>query len=255
MLAISNSTKAPALKVGHLDDAPWYEILLFKTRLRFRNPKATTVIPDDLYGRPTDLRPFLNTASKQDYGPQGAGKLPRSINIYHNRWAFSTRRWFARPSATLEFRLNAIALTEADEARYPDLYQPRIGSQWVTHNYLRQIAFQNQFAITKLDSGDYELHISNGNAGGALLDNNQLPIKTLSVNGNIAYHIAPSANQLDYLVPFTKTDILLFSFTLTSTTLLSHVVRRNILQQASELANSVMQTVVLEYPNRNLTSA
>lgn len=259
--ALSSNTNL-ALRAGSLAKAPWFEIWLFKTRLRFRNPKATAKVPATIYAEPPDMRPFVNTESKRDYWCAADGS-PTSAHIFSNRWSFAPRRWFAKSAAMLDFHLTAVAVKAGDKGEFPDLYQPEMGAGWLKQRYRDRIELFSQFNFTKLDSGDVEVEIDDGPKDSKKLvgsgerkalaepttEDARLLVEAINLNGHIAYRIAPTANQLDFVVPFTSSDALVFSYVLTSTEILAEQLRQPILQQASRMANEMMQTVVLEYPD------
>lgn len=242
---------AIGLKASRIEKAPWFEIRLFKTRLRFRNPKASAKAPSSLYAEPRDLRPFVNTESKRDYWD--AEGIPCHLDIYQNHWAFRKRRWYTKPSAVLNFNLSATAVMGKDRVDYPDLYQPEIGAAWVAYEHRRLMASSSQFSFAKLESGDVEVVIDdNINGEQALAEQASLPVDILSLQGHVAYRTAPAANEIEILIPFTKTDVLRFSYDITGTDVLPDVARKKILQQASQFANEMVQTISLEYPKQKL---
>lgn len=256
MLPALRTNQNLMLRTSRLTKAPWFEIWLFKTRLRFRNPKATAKVPAGIYAEPKDMRPFVNTESKKGYW--NAEGLPSSLHIYSNRWSFSSRRWFAKSKAVLDFHLEACAVMECDKTQYSDLYQSDIGREWVAQWYRNRKHFWSQFTFTKLPCGDLEVQIDDAapdpredqeKVPAVGTPDNHFPVEILDLNGHVAYRIRPNANQLDFLVPFTSEDVLVFTFMLTSTEPLEENVRQAVLQKASQFANGIMQTVSLEYPD------
>lgn len=248
MFPSKKSSSGIALKTSTVDKAPWFEIFLFQTKLRFRNPKSTAKPTQDLNGDPIDLRPFVNTASKQGYSRDLSYAYGR--DVYANAWRFCNGGFFARTAAVLHLQLVALSVTDNDIPRFTDLFEPETGSRWVNYYYQSRHAMFDEVSFVRQENDDIEIVFEGNPTGTLAAAQPSLTINILDLNGHIAYQVSPTRDQLVFFVPFTKTDSLQFIFQLRPQQKIEAEDKKHLLDEASALANSIMASIEMTYPNK-----
>jgi len=216
------------IKARTVRSSPWYKIKLFRTNLRFRNPKATHKAPKDLAGRKVDQRPFINTAAKAQYDCNE--ELGRCItNIYFSAWAIYPRKYFSRPYASVTLRLNGLGVTKGDRAVYNDLYKFETAKIWI----------KNFYSCRPSSLVDHDTALGGGEESFPILE------KTL---GDMKVYISkPFAYQLDYFIPFSSIDLLQFSFQLAAKGIQAENEKEAIMREIADFSGQVVRSVSLDH--------
>ncbi len=239
--------RSPVIK-----NASWYEILLFKTRLQFLNPKATFKLPANLDGKQIDKRPFINTLSRETYYTgDDAGRYLQSI--YSTAWGYYSMRLFSKPLATLKLELSCIAVIDSDIKSYPDLNEPAVGIEWLKSSFNRLQVFMNEISFTQLDNGSMRADLRSTEIAQAMANQMNLQPEQITIASQVAYKAQTFSNQVEFYIPFTSADMLQFSFTLLISPAASETQKMELKQHADEYIKQIINSVILEYPNKRLS--
>jgi len=226
--------KPPYLKVRAIAKAPWFEIQLFRTHLRYRNPKASHNVTKNALGQKVDLRPFLNTALKAEYDcNENLGRCV--VDIYHNAWSLYPRRFFSRPFASLSLSLRGVGVTRNDRAIYRDLYNRETAQIWLNNYYS-----SNAYGDAELPSLVNTATVQGQN------DHTKSRLTVLESFRHKAYLVTPCAGTYDYFFPFTQADMLQFSFTVDYKAPSAAQYSTEINAVAAEFIDSMLRSVSLE---------
>lgn len=248
MLPFIQSNHALAIQAEKPEKGSWYELWLFKTRLRFRSPKRRCPLPKNRFYASWDKRPFLNTEAKPRYYKNEDNYS--CVEVYSAYWPLATGRWFAKkPKVLLELDLKVFEVWEGHLAEFPDLYKEEIGRAWV--NKLYNLLSNEYGEVTLIPEGNglFEMVFNDEEPMPTVVKHKEFDIDVLSLNGNIAYRLNPAPNKMDYIVPFANGETLRFSFILIALEPLSDEETRIVLQEAADFANGIMQTLHLDYAN------
>jgi hypothetical protein len=249
MLPSLRNRRPITLQTGRVDKSPWYDIWLFKTRLRFRNPRRFGRLPKGLIYVDRDERPFLNTERKdQYYHAQGKYSL---IEIYKGYWPLGPRKWLSAPKAVLELNLRAVDVWKEQVDQFPDLYNDAIGLAWVNQLYNHFMNDPGMVTFVSQGDGLFEIVFNDEDATPVAVEERNFEIETLNANGHKAYRLNPEPHKLDFVVPFSTTEAACFSFTLKALKALSKDESAATLKAASEFAHAIMHSVRLEYPHQS----
>lgn len=185
--------KLPLIKCSPIAKAPLFEIQLFRSKLSFRNPKATAKVAKDLAGRKVDARPFLNTALKAEYDCNE--ELGRCItNVFFSAWQMQPKKFFASRIGSLNFYLNGLGVTRGDRGVYKDLYNIDTAKVWLKNFY--------SCRLSDLTTPEQERPETN----------KEFPVAIETIGENQVYLVKPRRNQIDFFVPFSAADLLQFSY-------------------------------------------
>ena len=253
MLPILSRIHAPSLAEQALQKVPWFELYLFRTLLRFRQPKPNVKI-DPAYE--TDRRPFVNTASKSMYYVDIYDETlypSKSLDFYRCLWSLYPRRWLAKPYANLGLFLDGVAVTDSCQAKYPDVRNTDCGLAYlIAYKNFYNNAFA-QFQTIKQDGSDYlELNFRSAKEVEAVSAQKKVFIEPCNINGHQTFKCAPEPNVREYFFPFTAEDFVCFQFTFNPCESFEYQDKPALLKQVNDWVDAIINTVELIYPERNL---
>ena len=233
------ATAQPRVKAASFQKAPWYDILLFRTRLRIKVPKATAGVGKDALGNTIDRRPFLNTVAKTEYDCND--RLGRCVvDIYHCAWRLYSGKLFSRSYASLSFTLRGLGVTPNERRIYRDLYQRDTASIWIQNYYSGATQqFDELPTLAPLDSEGMHDKLDAG-------EEVRCTLKEISINDIKVFFCRPFENQLDCFVPFSQADLLQFSFQVTTKSARAEKQLTALMQIAQQFASSMLKTLTLE---------
>jgi hypothetical protein len=248
MLPIFRTNHSLTIQAEQPEKGSWFELWLFKTRLRFRSPKRRGSLPENRFYASWDKRPFLNTESKpRYYKNDGRYSL---VEVYSAYWPLAAGRWFSKKTkALLELDLKIFDVADEDVAEFPDLYKEDTGRAWITKLYNLLLNECDEVTLIAEGNGLFEMVFNDDEPRPKVLKHQTFDIDVLSLNSHIAYRLNPAPNKVDYIVPFAKGETLRFSFILNALTSLSAEETNAVLQEASNFSNAIMQTLQLDYSN------
>lgn len=251
MLPVLQRIKAPALDKDAILRAPYFEILLFRTRLRFRDPPRNIEYEANLFGeKTTDKRPFVNTVSKRHYlGEEGDGILFETL--YYTGWKFFPRGWFKPAYAALHLHLVAHGVVPEDREKFPDLMQVPNALGWVRQSYQRLYQAYNEMTL-KPNGEDVELVFHDPEWAKAQAQQRDFPVEQLNINGLPVLKGRPEPNRVEFYVAFSPEDILQFSFGLEALRPLGEEEKAHFTGRASAWVDAIMQTLELVIPTHKI---
>ena len=233
-------TVQPRLKAANIQKSPWYDILLFRTRLRVKIPKATARIARDALGNIIDRRPFLNTVAKTEYDCND--RLGRCvIDIYHSAWRLYPKHMLSRSHASLSLFLRGLGVTRAERRVYRDLYQLDTASIWI-RNYYSGATHQFDELPGATPVGGKDQHNGVESDGKP-----RFSVEEISINGVKLFFCRPFKNQLDYFLPFSAADLLQFSFQITPKNARAEKQFAELIQTTQQFALSMLDTLALAH--------
>jgi hypothetical protein len=250
MLPVLQKLKAPALTNEEVSRAPYFEILLFRTRLRFKDPPRNLEYKVNLYGeKTTDKRPFVNTISKPNYLDLEDALFE---TLYTTGWKLFPKGWFKPASASLRLCLTAFSPLPSEREIFPDLLQTAHALAWIKRFYHRRYQAYNEMML--LASGeDFELVFNDAAWAKQQAEQREYFIEPIQVNGQPLFKARPEAHAVDFFLAFSPQDILQFSFTLKALHPLSPDEKLHLQQRASTWVDRIMESVELELPSPKLT--
>lgn len=237
--------KSALLTKARITKSPLFEILLFDKKLRFRLPKITAKQKKGLLFK-EDLRPFVNTVSKQNYLKEDSMGYYVS-HIYSGGWNLYPKKIFATPNAQLVFSLACYSPTKKQEKDFSDFMLKNNAKAWIQHYYSITNAFFNSFYLHKHENGLVEF-VDEPNKTG-LTETKPISLTPLSINGLIAFRALEGPSCISYWMPFAKADILSFEFSVKPLTKLDSEATQQVLAQCEEVANTIMSTVSIDFSN------
>lgn len=197
------------LEPGKVKWAPWFEILLFETRLRIRIPRSTAKPLRTWNNKKIDGRPFVNTESKKVFsGYTGSCGL---LQFFAARWLFKRLSW--RKGVYVEFLLGATGVHHEQFDQYPNLLIDAVATDWINYLLKQRVAFFSQFSLRRHDEAFVEI-IFNEEAGLPPPDKvHNFTIGQWQTGGRAsAFYVSPFANQLNVFIPYGPRDCLQLIF-------------------------------------------
>jgi hypothetical protein len=231
-------------------DAPWFEIWLFKTHLRFRLPSSTMPKRKEAlypgFSNP-DLRPFVNTESLRGYSRQEElGYYARTI--YRGGWWLYPDSLLAKANTELQFDLMVYAVSDGNRLTYPNVMKEEGARCWIEHHYHARQHFYSQFYLQKDDNGTLEII----NQPGTTTPIFAPEVESLQINNQTLYRVQTEPNQLSYWLAFSPCDFIRFDFTLEP---LQGQEKLASLSRANDMTQSIISTITLTPPsNQNYLS-
>lgn len=193
------------LAPGRVKRAPWFEIVLFETRLRMRIPRSTAKPLRTWNNQKIDGRPFVNTESKKVFS-QYAGSSGL-VQFFAARWLFKRLDW--RKGVYVEFIVGATGVHHEQYNQFPNLQIDSVAIGWVNYLLKQRVAFFSQFSLRRDDAEFVEI-IFNDETG--LPPPEHVPDFTVGqwqTGGQArAFFVSPYANQINIFIPFGPRDCL-----------------------------------------------
>ena len=255
MLPVVSRIKAPVLGAKEeIGQAPFFEILLFKTRLRFRNPPANLENTLSLLGeKGSDKRPFVNTVSRPNYlCDEDAGLCYETL--YSTGWKFYPQGWFRPAFATLRMVLSAHAVTVSECKQFPDLMMPEQTREWLLLKYRQRYQLYNELNLHK-SGDDFELVFQDPAWASRQAEQHDFQLELLSINGVPVFRGRPEPDIVEFFAAFSAEDILQFSFKVQALTKLEMEQKAVFIQKASAWVETIMQTLELDLENSKLVQS
>jgi hypothetical protein len=245
MLPVISRFKAPVFSTQEIEQASWFEILLFKSRLRFRNPQRNLEDGVNLFGdKGYDKRPFVNTLSRSHYLCDDEAGLCFET-LYTTGWKFYPEGWFKPAFAALRLTLTAHGVVSSERDRFADLLKPEYARAWILLKYQQRYQLYNEMTLEK-SGNDFELMFHDPEWAGRQAQQRDYLIEPLNINGVNVFKARPEPNIVEFFVPFSSEDILQFSFRLQALHN-KHLENRMVfVQKASAWVESIMQTLQLD---------
>lgn len=252
MLPVISRITSPQLTEQGILRAPYFEILLFKTRLKFRNPKRNLEESSSSFAAiGEDKRPFVNTVSRQHYlCEEEAGICCETI--YSTGWKFYPKNsWFKPAVAALRLTVKVHGLLNSEHAQFPDLLQPDCASEWVILKCREHYQLQSEMMLVKSVS-DFELVFNDAEWARNQAERKEYFIEQININGMPVFRSRPEPNQIDFYVAFSSKDMLQFSFVLTALELSNAAEKEQFIHKASAWVDSIMQSMEIDLKNPQL---
>ena len=252
MLPVVSRIKAPALGEKEINQSPFFEILLFKSRLRFRNPPANLENSVNLFGeKGSDKRPFVNTVSRSNYLCEEEIGLWYET-LYTTGWKFYPRGWFKPAFAELRMVITVHATVGLQRERFPDLLKPEQAREWVLLKYRQRYQLYNEMTLQR-SGDDFQLMFHDPEWASRQAEQRDFLVERQNINGIPVFRARPEPDIVDFFTAFTPEDILQFSFKLKALTNLEADEKAAFIQKASVWVESIMQTLELDLETKKLT--
>lgn len=241
----------------NIEKAPLYEIDLSTIKLTFANPPSPI---KSRFANPTDARPFINIKSQSDYRFNPDTKAG-SYDIYDVIWPFFANQ--KDTTAQFSLHLQVFLLTPGNEdcERFSNLQDVHSAARWL-QEYYRYIQYSaNDMQIAKTDTG--ELIIETGELDSLdnclVADDSPIPTTLIPCAGQDAILIRPREDKLNYCIPITHRDLLVFSFRPTNhynniDKIDPFVPDGDFYQQfqsTEDFVNAIIQSIDIAKPNQN----
>ena len=254
MYPIIQQLKAPKLEKSTVEKAPYFEILLFRSVLRFKNPPCNLALKADLFGnKGTDKRPFVNTASKSGYlCDEDIGLWYETF--YATGWQFFPKGWFKPAYATLNLWVTGLAVVPTEQAQFSDLMNLSTARAWIAHYYRRRQQMYEEMSLSKRGD-DFELTFTRSAQALENASRDELPVESLVINGLPVFKVRPAPNKVDFLIAFSREDMVQLSFRLSAVRSLPLADKQYFQEQASAWVDAIVQSVELDLDACKLTSS
>lgn len=218
----------------------WFEIWLFKTKLRFQMPPPTSPAREPVFSgidSNPDLRPYVNTESRQLYDrKEQLGYY--SIGIYTAGWLFGRQGLWGRAHSELRLQLMAYAVTDTDHRYYPDILQDEIALEWLNHHYHER----NTYHLFRHDNKKMELLGSSSEK-----TPEPLTIRFKKEGPLSVFKVQPDPSLITYWIPFSQRDFLRFDFKLLTLSDVDNTVKEQTLEQANNISKKIISSAELLY--------
>ncbi len=169
--------------------APWCEIDLFKSVLRFRCPKQTYFPSDDIAQIWQDYRPFVDTLTQADFKGFRTGG-PGIAVLLDTGWEFKPSVWSNEGCIVLKMSVNVFTLSTADRKAGREFNDADELIKWVNAYSQGRADFFAQWNFIQHDDGMLSFGLNEP------LDNNNKSLKNaLSEQANAAQN-APTTHQM-----------------------------------------------------------
>jgi hypothetical protein len=244
---LGSSQPSPATA---LTEGSWFEILLFDIKLRFTLPKLPTAKPDKNTFNAVDQRPFVNTIAKQRYLRED--ELEHyAITMFSQTWQLSPPGLFSKSDAALTLCLSGISATEPQMREGLNLTDQAACKHWIDQHNTGQAAFFGSFFLQQQDNGYYKMVDTPSDEPDAITpQHNCTPI---NLNGHPAFNASTAPNHQEYWIPFSPSDLLNFTFTISLKRPVSDTRKREIIIFCTALVQGMMSSVTLTYPSHKLS--
>jgi hypothetical protein len=252
MLPVISRFKAPVFTIQEIEQASWFEILLFKSRLRFRNPQRNLEDSVNLFGdKGYDKRPFVNTLSRSHYLCEEEAGLCFET-LYTTGWKFYPEGWFKPAFASLRLTLTVHGVLSTERDHFPDLLKPEHAQAWIVLKYQQRYQLYNEMTLQK-SGDDFELKFHDPEWASRQAQQKDYLIESMNINGIPVFKARPEPNIVEFFVPFSSEDILKFSFRLQALNNKSIENKMDFVQKASAWVESIMQTLQLDIESTRLS--
>ncbi len=241
-------------KSDQFEDSSLFEILLFKTKLSFKNPKASAKPDTNFDGSKLDMRPFVNTESKVEFANESDDAGSYACTFYATAWGFYRRKLWSKPVATLKLNLDVQSVTKTDVATYADLYEPETAKAWLKYSVQAHHAFMNEIQFTPVEGGHSRIDTRSAKDARKLAGALNISVVSDAISGLRMYQVSSFPNQLDFYFPFSKRDMVQFSFRLVERdgVSLSIEEKKQVFATSEVFSSSLINTVEILRPERAL---
>lgn len=200
------------LTIKNLSSAPWNEIDLFHSIMRFRNPKPTRAFigTSPFYYRDKHHCRFVDTFTKKDYTDVVNGN--RSVCfVYDTGWLFKPSRWLNKNRVIVDLSINIYGLSSQDNDQGRDLRSIETLSAWVQASHLNRRAMFDNVNCVQHDNGMMSVEFNDQTALPSSSPTEPSSLQSHEING-LKWVQASEPNQVYFYTPIAQEDALCFSF-------------------------------------------
>lgn len=239
--------EGPPLSVKKITSAPWNEIDLFHSIMRFRNPKPTMAFnfTSPYYYSGKHHCRFVDTFTKKDYIEVVSGN--RSVCfVYNTGWLFKPSRWLNKNRVIIEQSILIFGLSSQDNDKGRDIRSTEALSAWVQESHLTRRAMFDKVHCVQRDNGMMSVEFNDKAALPSTSLTEQSSIQSHEINGR-QWVQANEPNKVYFYTPIAKEDALCFSFMISSGEEVgeSFVISLDMQKQITTFMHAMLDTVSL----------